>query len=179
MKREEQLKYCTICQLRNFNPKHGIICSLTGEPASFQVACPDFIQDEKASISEKEAEQERQLDIRKTINYGRYNLLLIGTVFLALGLVEIFVVNDYSPFNTLSFLTLSVTNFTLALWSYEKPVKANIAGLTLFIAILLTEFIIDPVQLLDGFVIGGYFSVICAFIAAITVSISQKKVEKD
>jgi len=177
MKREEQLKYCTICQLKNFNPKHGTICSLTGEPASFEVTCPDFIQDEKAYISEQEAEQERESDIRKTINYGRYNLLLIGTVFLALGLVEIFVVDDYSPFNILSFLALSITNFTLALWSYEEPVKANIVGLILFIALLLTEFIMDPAELLDGFAFGGYFSVICAFIAAITVSISQKKGE--
>ncbi len=174
MTREERLKYCTVCKLRSFDPKHGTICSLTREAASFEATCPEYIEDEKALATEVKMKNERESENRKIINYGRYNLLFLGAVFLIFGLVEIFS-SDYSPFNTFIFLTLSVSNFTLAFWSHENPMKANAIGLILFIAVISVEMALNPSSVLDGFATGAYSAVICAFTAAIFVSMAQMK----
>ncbi len=42
MTREEQLRFCKVCELHSFDPKKGMTCSLTGERATFEDDCPDF-----------------------------------------------------------------------------------------------------------------------------------------
>ncbi|MBI1307455.1 MAG: hypothetical protein GC181_12710 [Bacteroidetes bacterium] len=51
MNREEQLRYCRVCTKRTFNPSRGILCSLTGEEATFETTCPYFEKEENAEIS--------------------------------------------------------------------------------------------------------------------------------
>ncbi|MEJ2595129.1 MAG: hypothetical protein P8100_08405 [bacterium] len=46
MTREEQLWYCKKCLNREFDPKQGIICAITGQKATFEIECPDFKVDE-------------------------------------------------------------------------------------------------------------------------------------
>lgn len=58
-KRKNQLEFCNVCQNRSFDMKKGIICSLTGEKATFSIDCEDYKEDEKAILKRK-AEIERR-----------------------------------------------------------------------------------------------------------------------
>lgn len=42
MTREDHLKFCTVCQLKDFDARQGVICSLTGKQADFEGSCPTF-----------------------------------------------------------------------------------------------------------------------------------------
>jgi hypothetical protein len=44
--REQQVAYCKKCTLRLMDFNQGLLCSLTGQKASFTHECPDFTQDE-------------------------------------------------------------------------------------------------------------------------------------
>lgn len=46
MTRSQQLFFCEKCLNRKMDMKQGLICSLTGEKATFQDECPDFKNDE-------------------------------------------------------------------------------------------------------------------------------------
>jgi len=43
MTREEHLHFCKVCEKKSFHMNKGIICSLTGDIASFEQTCPDFV----------------------------------------------------------------------------------------------------------------------------------------
>lgn len=43
MTRDEQLRYCKVCQHQQFIPASGIVCGLTGQPADFEEYCPSFL----------------------------------------------------------------------------------------------------------------------------------------
>ncbi|ASB48079.1 hypothetical protein [Alkalitalea saponilacus] len=47
MTRNEQLQFCKVCQLRQMDMKQGLVCSLTGNIATFTSACEHFNLDEK------------------------------------------------------------------------------------------------------------------------------------
>lgn len=59
MDRVEQLKYCTICKKRQFDIEKGVLCSLTGDYADFEGACPtyEFDQDEFTKIEQRKSLQ--------------------------------------------------------------------------------------------------------------------------
>jgi hypothetical protein len=46
MTRVEQVKICRKCQNREMDTNRGLICKLTGDVATFEGQCPDFVQDE-------------------------------------------------------------------------------------------------------------------------------------
>lgn len=54
MNRKEQLKYCSNCLNRKFDPQQGLICGLTDRPADFVESCSSYEVDER-----KKAEQEK------------------------------------------------------------------------------------------------------------------------
>ena len=56
MKREEHLKFCKICEEQKFDPKQGIICGLTNQPADFEESCDSFKEDPKRKQYEAESE---------------------------------------------------------------------------------------------------------------------------
>jgi hypothetical protein len=47
MNREYRLGFCQTCTKRGMNPKFGIVCSLTNEPADFDLDCIDYNQSNK------------------------------------------------------------------------------------------------------------------------------------
>ena len=51
MTREDHLKFCKLCLNRKFNPKLGLVCSLTDKIADFENECEHFERDE--SVKEK------------------------------------------------------------------------------------------------------------------------------
>lgn len=58
MTREEHLKFCKICEKQKFDPKKGIVCSLTNEVATFESECPDFEQTTNTASSFLKTETE-------------------------------------------------------------------------------------------------------------------------
>lgn len=56
MNRKLQLKYCSACLNRKFDPNHGIVCGLTDRPADFLDTCVDYKEDEIRKKEEKESE---------------------------------------------------------------------------------------------------------------------------
>ena len=59
MTREEQIVFCKKCLNRKMDMKQGLICSLTGEKATFQDECVDFKLDE--TIKEKPSDDKKGL----------------------------------------------------------------------------------------------------------------------
>lgn len=58
MELKERLKFCKDCELRKFNSKIGLVCSLTDEKPNFIDSCGDYKLDEiavKKEITRKEA----------------------------------------------------------------------------------------------------------------------------
>ena len=46
MEREKQLEFCKQCSHRKMNFKVGLLCGLTDKMADFEIACPDFVEDQ-------------------------------------------------------------------------------------------------------------------------------------
>jgi hypothetical protein len=64
MTREEQLLFCKQCLNRKMDVSHGLVCSLTGQMATFQDECPDFQRDEAvhiAPIDDKEGLEQSEI----------------------------------------------------------------------------------------------------------------------
>jgi antitoxin component YwqK of YwqJK toxin-antitoxin module len=57
MNRKEQLKFCSVCLNRKFDPQQGIICNLTDKPADFESYCKSYQVDE---VKKKEQQEEVQ-----------------------------------------------------------------------------------------------------------------------
>ena len=60
MTREEQLKFCSVCNHRKMDMKHGMLCGLTNAKADFDTACPNYDEDAKEKIKNERIEQEYQ-----------------------------------------------------------------------------------------------------------------------
>ena len=67
MTREERLEYCRGCSLREHNYEGGIVCSLTGEQATFDEGCKDYKEDINARRLISYREKEKRRDIEGTI----------------------------------------------------------------------------------------------------------------
>lgn len=91
MNRTEQLKFCSTCVKRSFNPQKGVVCSLTGEHADFENECVDYELDDKVLRAEMEKER-RELEAALEdnsgglFNLGIKNGIASGIVLLALGI---------------------------------------------------------------------------------------------
>lgn len=46
MTREEQLKFCKICNHRTFTFNQGLVCGLTSSPANFETTCANYSENE-------------------------------------------------------------------------------------------------------------------------------------
>jgi uncharacterized RDD family membrane protein YckC len=45
MTRDQHLNYCKVCKNQQFDVQQGIICSLTGRQADFELTCKNFLSD--------------------------------------------------------------------------------------------------------------------------------------
>ncbi|WP_339879175.1 hypothetical protein [uncultured Algoriphagus sp.] len=56
MNRKAQLKYCSACLNRKFNPNHGIVCGLTDKAADFVDTCDLYQEDDIKKREQQESE---------------------------------------------------------------------------------------------------------------------------
>ena len=64
MKREEHLIYCRVCRNRKFDPKQGVICSLTNQIADFDPTCPSYDEDTELKAKADEEKTENELIVK-------------------------------------------------------------------------------------------------------------------
>lgn len=69
MEREDQLRYCKVCENQKFDADKGIICSITNSPASFTESCTLFSPDPVLKS---------QFESQKQSNHIQQNLAGLG-----------------------------------------------------------------------------------------------------
>lgn len=155
MTREEQLKFCSVCTKRSFNPKFGIICGLTGEKATFTGTCPDYDEDEREARINKEWKENLQEGTKKEINKGRNSLFVIAALYTFVGFVEAFIISGHMLLFGIIDWTIAGIFLGLAIWSYKQPFYALLSGLILYILLLGILGLLEPATLLSGIIWKG------------------------
>lgn len=92
MNREQRLRFCEKCTLRNFSAQKGIVCSLTNEHADFNGICPNYNEDERAARLVEEENSARAANEMKddTLGFslvGIKNGIVAGTVVILLAII--------------------------------------------------------------------------------------------
>ena len=68
MTREEQLIFCKKCTNRKMDMQQGLICSLTGEKANFEIECPDFNLDESVKVALNDSDPIEQGEVKAQLS---------------------------------------------------------------------------------------------------------------
>ncbi|MFW6371293.1 MAG: rhomboid family intramembrane serine protease [Bacteroidota bacterium] len=91
MTREEHLHYCRVCGNKGFDPRKGLICTLTNEVAAFEGDCADFTGDREAIAKQKQ--QARAIKQKKPVPEFLKPFIPASAFFVTpiLGLVNILV----------------------------------------------------------------------------------------
>lgn len=152
MTREYQLKYCNVCTKRSFNPKFGVVCSITQEVATFENTCPDFLEDEKEVILEKEIKKELQSDVNKLLNRGRIALFVVSGLYIFIGFLDAFTVENHHLIFGLIDWFIALVFIGIGIWSYRKPFLAMLIGLIFYVSIIAFIGLIDPSTLFSGII---------------------------
>lgn len=129
--RKDYLESCQVCGLRSFDPRKGVICSLTNEHAAYQEEeCPNFeldpIADKKSSAAKalKEIEQvnSETLGLAK---WGIKNQLVAGIVVIVLSIAWIIIGLFFDRIFYYPFI-LIIIGIVVAIKGFMKEVaKAN------------------------------------------------------
>lgn len=106
MTREEQLKYCQCCRNRKSTTSKGLVCSLTGEQASFEDGCKNFDEDRIATKEHFYSDEEK-----RNSRYASIETLIVGLAFYCFGIPYVISVvgfaieGDYHLFGRMAFVT--------------------------------------------------------------------------
>ena len=90
MTREEQVAYCLNCELRSFDPKKGVLCSLTNDYADFEDFCDSFKLDAAAknrNTKHADRQSEKQLlkDTLGLSTFGVRSVTVAGWITTGFG----------------------------------------------------------------------------------------------
>ena len=150
MTRKEQLEFCSVCQKRGFNPKHGIICGITSEPASFSGTCPDYLEDEHEVRMEDTKKESMKSETTKTINKGRVALFIIAGLYTIVGFMEAFTIQGHELIFGVIDWFIAAVFVGLGIWSYRKASLAMIIGLVFYVLIVLLLALVEPSTIVSG-----------------------------
>jgi hypothetical protein len=152
MTREEHLKFCAVCTKRSFNPKIGIVCSLTQEVANFENSCPDYAEDPHEVKMEEMKVQRVKNEKSTALNRGRSALFVIVGLYVLAGIYEAFLAPWHQMiFGIIDWIVAAIF-LGLAIWSYRQPFPAMVTGLCLYVLIILLLAAIDPATLFQGII---------------------------
>ena len=90
LSREEQLKYCKVCENRIFSQQEGIICKIYNAKASFEITCNDYSGDEKAinNLNQRINFNNRVNDFTFGLEYFGIKIgVTSGFIVMAIGLI--------------------------------------------------------------------------------------------
>jgi hypothetical protein len=153
MDRDAQLKFCSVCKNKTFNPKHGTICGLTNELPMFSGTCKDYLEDEREVRLQKLVTEKEESETKKTLNKGRYALIVIGALYILMGFLEGFLMaGNQLLFGIIDWIIAAIF-FGLGVWSFYKPYVALISGLIFYLLLILLFAIVDPMNIIKGIVL--------------------------
>ncbi|MGJ8661205.1 MAG: hypothetical protein ACSHXL_04145 [Bacteroidota bacterium] len=84
MTREDYVRICSDCTNKGFDPKNGVICSLTKEKAAFQGECKNYNFNVVAKI--RDEERQAMLETNSESKSGGRDIV-IGGLWLVAGLI--------------------------------------------------------------------------------------------
>ena len=152
MNRAHQLKSCSICLNRGFNLKHGIICGLTKEVATFSGTCPDYKEDVTEKGLQEQTNKAKVNQKTKEINKARIALFIIGVLYVFVGFLEGFFIAGHDILFGIIDWVIAGVFITLGFWSYKKASLALIIGLGFYIAITLLLMAFEPISIVRGII---------------------------
>ena len=150
MTREERLKFCSICENKGFNPKSGIVCSLTNEVAAFNNSCDDFKENSREAAIEKQRVERVKTAGKKPIRQGRNALIGIGILYVIAGFAEAFIIDGHELLYGIIDWAVAVIFFGLAAWTNKKPLLAMGIGLGVYVLTIALIAMADPSTLVKG-----------------------------
>lgn len=177
MLREDYIKICSVCLNKSFNPKIGVICGITNEPADFKGNCADYKEDETAVKHEVLRENHDKKEAKGTINKGRIALFVVGSLYLFVGFYEAFIILGADIiFGIIDWVVAGVF-IGLGIWSYKKASLALIIGLGFYVAIILLLAVIDPITIVQGIILK-IIIIVCLVYAISTARADEAKQKK-
>ena len=170
MTREEQLKYCKICNHKKLDIKQGLICKLSGEKADFQNTCQYFEKSEEAKKLEFSSQAKVQkLRKPRKLNYFKTTINILYWFTFALLPISIIFQTLNWPGGAISMvLGLFGISIYYLLKSIRDFVKKNFTLLSISLHILIifmsviifTKYLHWPFGDVPGVIIVPIFFVI-------------------
>lgn len=92
MTRDEQLQFCRVCKNQNYDPKIGIICSITDRVADFDVYCANYQEDLGLKVEGEQSKKDLFISI-DTANVGQrfFNHLIDSFFYLLFTFIFTFI----------------------------------------------------------------------------------------
>ena len=118
-------------------------------------------------------------DSHSGVRKGRNSLYVVAGIFTVYGLIY-YLMNEEAENATALLLTnimLALVFLLLGFWSMKKPIAALISGLTLFVAVHLLNFIVEPITLFQGIIMKVL--VIIYLVRALRAAFEAEKISKD
>lgn len=167
--------WCRNCKKRYFNPERGLCCSLTQEPPTFAVTCPDFDIDDESVITDRlgievkrrraAIRRRRAVLCRKRGIHGNFAfvlfLLLASTVFplalwVPIGIEELTHSDIKAAGQIVSLLTI-VTMTIMSVYTFISVLrrKSDAILLLIFYGIL---YLVSSFALFYNLTPNGYYT---------------------
>jgi type II secretory pathway component PulF len=152
MNRDEQLKQCGVCKNRKFDPKVGTICGLIDDLPTFSGICKDYIEESREVRLQRLAKEQEIATTKKTLNQGRYSLIVIGLFYVIMGVFEAFIIPNHELLYGIIDWGIASIFIGLGIWSFFQPYPALISGLVYYILLILLFAILDPMTIFGGII---------------------------
>lgn len=135
MDRAKQLAYCSKCTNQKFDPKQGIICSLTNQKADFENECEHFEIDKAKILAETQKHENKK---KSKVSFGFSPKQIDNLTIPDLSKKQLFVL----AFETAKKLNwdigyisesgfIAYTKFSMRSWSEEVRIKVNVGSINL------------------------------------------------
>ena len=109
MKREEMLKFCSVCKNRKMDLKRGLVCSLTDDYADFDPVCENYAQDtEEKQCKLVESEANKRLATKGILLVSTWGVILVAAFFI---LVSCFLIPTWPA---LIYIILGINGLAIA-----------------------------------------------------------------
>lgn len=133
MDRTKQLEYCKKCTKQKFDPRQGIICSLTNQKADFEGECGHFEIDKAKIVTETEKQKSEK---KSNVSFGFSPKQIDNLPISDLNKKQLFVLafEAVKKLNwNVGFLSesgfMAYTKFSMSSWSEEVQIKIEVGNI--------------------------------------------------
>lgn len=133
MDRTKQLEYCKKCTKQKFDPRQGIICSLTNQKADFESECEHFEIDKAKIVTETEKQKSEK---KSKVSFGFSPKQIDNLPISDLNKKQLFVLAFEAVKNlnwNVGFLSesgfIAYTKLSMSSWSEEVQIKIEVGNI--------------------------------------------------